>query len=157
MDTHAIPFHIIFFDDGKIVSCLLTNLKSETCWYFDWMLQLSSGNIYSHTLPPHHLDSATRDPQSFTLSEALLQVCHLDVQPPSPAPPGRAEPLSPAAPVCGTGNQVQLVTWCVWVALTTLGNWKSDLGAQSCSFSGFSVGCCVNREKVICYQLEFGK
>ena len=25
------------------------------------------------------------------------------------------------------------------------------------SFSGFSVGCCINREKVICYQLEFGK
>ena len=24
-------------------------------------------------------------------------------------------------------------------------------------FSGFSVGCCINREKVICYQLEFGK
>ena len=23
------------------------------------------------------------------------------------------------------------------------------------SFSGFSVGCCINREKVICYQLEF--
>ena len=25
------------------------------------------------------------------------------------------------------------------------------------SFSGFSVGCCINREKVICYQPEFGK
>ena len=25
------------------------------------------------------------------------------------------------------------------------------------AFSGFSVGCCINREKVICYQLEFGK
>ena len=25
------------------------------------------------------------------------------------------------------------------------------------TFSGFSVGCCINREKVICYQLEFGK
>ena len=24
-------------------------------------------------------------------------------------------------------------------------------------FSGFSVGCCINREKVICYQLEFRK
>ena len=24
-------------------------------------------------------------------------------------------------------------------------------------FSGFSVGCCINREKVIWYQLEFGK
>ena len=24
------------------------------------------------------------------------------------------------------------------------------------AFSGFSVGCCINRE-VICYQLEFGK
>ena len=24
-------------------------------------------------------------------------------------------------------------------------------------FSGFSVGCCINIEKVICYQLEFGK
>jgi len=23
--------------------------------------------------------------------------------------------------------------------------------------SGFSVGCCINREKVIRYQLEFGK
>ena len=23
--------------------------------------------------------------------------------------------------------------------------------------SGFSVGCSINREKVICYQLEFGK
>ena len=25
-----------------------------------------------------------------------------------------------------------------------------------CIFSGFSVGCCINRE-VICYQLEFRK
>ena len=24
-------------------------------------------------------------------------------------------------------------------------------------FSGFSVGCCINEEKVICYQLELGK
>ena len=24
-------------------------------------------------------------------------------------------------------------------------------------FSSFSVGCCINRGKVICYQLEFGK
>ena len=27
----------------------------------------------------------------------------------------------------------------------------------SISFSGFPVGCCINREKVICYQLEFRK
>ena len=25
------------------------------------------------------------------------------------------------------------------------------------SFSGFLVGCCIYREKVICYQLEFRK
>ena len=31
-------------------------------------------------LPPRHLGSATRDSQSSTLVEALLQVCHLDVQ-----------------------------------------------------------------------------
>ena len=28
---------------------------------------------------------------------------------------GRPEPPSPAVPVYGTGNQVQLATWCVWV------------------------------------------
>jgi len=27
----------------------------------------------------------------------------------------------------------------------------------SAPFSGFSVGCCINKVKVICYQLEVGK
>ena len=39
--------------------------------------------------------------------------------------------------------------------------WRSAL-LEVCNdnrpvFSGFSVGCCINREKVICYQLEFEK
>ena len=33
----------------------------------------------------------------------------------------------------------------------------SYLSDNTRTFSSFSVGCCINRGKVICYQLEFGK
>ena len=35
--------------------------------------------------------------------------------------------------------------------------WKSPLFCKLYPFSSFSVGCGMNREKVICYQLEFRK
>ena len=48
---------------------------------------------------------------------------------------------------CGGCGLCRGEVWWLWV-----------LGKHVCfSFSGFSVGFCINEEKVICYQLELGK